>query len=41
MKKHSLTLTQYIDGKADHGNGQEHEIYLKKPIQVKVLNKIQ
>ena len=26
MKKHSLTLTQYIDGKADHGNGQEHEI---------------
>ena len=26
MTKYPLTLTQYIDGKVDHGNGQEHEI---------------
>ena len=26
MTKHPLTLTQYIDGKAGHGTGKEHEI---------------
>ena len=26
MTKHPLILTQYIDGKSGHGNGQEHEI---------------
>ena len=26
MTKHPLILTQYIDEKSGHGNGQEHEI---------------
>ena len=26
MTKHPITLTQYIDGKAGHGTGKEHEI---------------